>query len=91
MLWFAALNVILISLFIAVNMANPGSCVFFFTDADAKDPERADELIHLVNEKNMRILYLLRDECHRRRRRTSHFNVPENVQCIKNNIIRRAG
>lgn len=72
-------------------MANPGSCVFFFTDADAKDPERYDELIHLVNNKNMRILYLLRDECHRRRRRRSQFRVPENVQCIKNHIIRRAG
>lgn len=59
MLWFVVLNVILILLFIVVNMVNLGLCVFFFIDVDVKDLERVDEFIYLVNEKNMRIFYLL--------------------------------
>ncbi|XP_061188708.1 uncharacterized protein LOC133196872 [Saccostrea echinata] len=74
----------------ALKMANPGSCVFFFTDADAKDPEKANEVINLVNSKHMKLVYFLRGDCDGRRRR-SVFNVPQNVQCIPNENKRRTG
>lgn len=73
---------------IALNAANPGSCVFFFTDADAKDKDRMHEVINLVNAKKMKLVYFLRGECSSRRRR-SYFTVPENVQCIPNDGSRR--
>lgn len=73
-----------------MNAANPGSCVFFFTDADAKDEDRIHEVIRLANSKKMRLVYFLRGECSSRRRR-SPFTVPENVKCIPNEVTKRAG
>lgn len=79
-------------IFIALNAANPGSCVFFFTDADAKDDYRMNEVINLVNAKKMKLLYFLRDECPKlRRRRRSQFTVPDNVQCIPNDDSKGVG
>lgn len=73
-----------------MNAANPGSCVFFFTDADAKDEDRMLEVIRLANSKKMKLVYFLRGDCSSRRRRSS-FTVPENVECIPNEVTNRAG
>nr|XP_022340887.1 von Willebrand factor A domain-containing protein 7-like [Crassostrea virginica] len=74
----------------ALNAANPGSCVFFFTDADAKDEDRKNEVIQLVNDKKIKLLYFLRGQCSSRRRR-SDFTLPDNIQCIPNDDSKRVG
>lgn len=65
--------------------------MFFFTDADAKDPEKMNEVITLINKKHLKLVYFLRGECGGvRRRRRSQFTV-QNAQCIRNDNSRRAG
>lgn len=75
----------------ALKIANPGSCVFFFTDADAKDPEKQNEVINLINDKHIKLVSFLRGDCGGgSRRRRSEFTV-QNPTCILNDNSRRAG
>lgn len=87
-LWLTDLNFVLLK---ALKIANPGSCVFFFTDADAKDPEKQNDVINLVNAKHFKLVYFLRGDCAGGgRRRRSEFTV-QNPTCILNGNSRRAG
>ncbi|XP_062590451.1 von Willebrand factor A domain-containing protein 7-like [Saccostrea cucullata] len=75
----------------AMKIAQPGSCVFFFTDADAKDPELLPDVIQLINTRGLRLLQFLRGNCsspassggsHHLTRRSAFNN--HDVQCIPN-------
>lgn len=50
-------------LYSGIKEATSGSCLFFFTDADAKDENRFDEVIQLIKAKNINAIFLLRGSC----------------------------
>jgi hypothetical protein len=46
--------------FIAMKLAEPGSCIFHFTDADAKDPELLPDVTELINNKSLHLMHFVR-------------------------------
>ncbi|KAK3083716.1 hypothetical protein FSP39_001940 [Pinctada imbricata] len=57
----------------AVNYSLPGSTIYFFSDADAKDANLGPTVINKANEKKIKIEFLLTGSCRRRRRRTGKY------------------
>ena len=53
---------------VAIEKVLPRSPVFVFTDADAKDSYRFNELIRAVKAKDIRLELFISNECARRRR-----------------------
>ena len=47
----------------------PESIIYFFSDADAKDEQRANEVNSLAKEKKVKIIFFLTGECSRRKKR----------------------
>lgn len=46
-------------------MSAPGSCLFFFTDADPKDSkEYGSRVVQAVREKDIHIFFILKGDCH---------------------------
>ncbi|KAJ8316227.1 hypothetical protein KUTeg_006241 [Tegillarca granosa] len=41
----------------------PGSCVFFFTDADPKDPELESQVVQTARNKDIHLMLFLRGQC----------------------------
>lgn len=41
-----------------------GSCVFFFTDADPKDPELRNEVVNLIKTKDLHLVSFITGQCH---------------------------
>ncbi|KAJ8316225.1 hypothetical protein KUTeg_006239 [Tegillarca granosa] len=44
-------------------MSAPGSCLFFFTDADAKDTYYEADIVRAAKEKNIHLTLFLRGDC----------------------------
>lgn len=46
-----------------INMSAPGSCLFFFTDVDAKDTYYEADVVRAAKEKNIHLTLFLRGDC----------------------------
>lgn len=46
-----------------MKLSLPGSCVFFFTDADPKDPELESQVKQMARDKNIHLMLFLRGQC----------------------------
>lgn len=53
----------------AIQYSRPGSTVMVFTDADAKDFDREQEVIDAATAKNIKISLVMTGQCSRRKRR----------------------
>ena len=47
----------------------PESIIYYFSDADAKDEQRANEVMSLAKEKKVKIIFFLTSQCSRRKKR----------------------
>ncbi|CAC5395103.1 unnamed protein product [Mytilus coruscus] len=47
----------------AMQHARNGSCVFFFTDADPKDPELRNDVVNLIRTKNLHLVSFITGQC----------------------------
>ncbi|XP_046366074.2 von Willebrand factor A domain-containing protein 7-like isoform X2 [Haliotis rufescens] len=54
----------------ALSVCNPDSQMYVFTDASAKDFNRVDRILTLLDQKKVKIDFLLTSDCSRRRRET---------------------
>ena len=47
----------------AITVVRPGSCIFFYSDADPKDSELEAQVIREAKAKNIHIAFLIRGSC----------------------------
>ncbi|XP_063399674.1 von Willebrand factor A domain-containing protein 7-like [Mytilus trossulus] len=48
----------------AMQHARNGSCVFFFTDADPKDPDLRNDVVNLIRSKDLHLVSFITGQCH---------------------------
>ena len=60
----------------------PGSVIYYFSDADAKDEQRANEVYSLAKEKKVKITFFLTGQCSRRRKRHIAAQCPQVLRDI---------
>lgn len=62
-------------------MSRSGSCLFVFACADKNDKDKEHEIINLINNKSMKVIYFPREQ-HGGRRHPYVLNLSGNKHCI---------
>jgi hypothetical protein len=76
-----------ISFLLAIQLSRKESTVLVFSDADAKDADREDEVKAAALDKNIEVTFLLTGTCSRRRRRETQGIVILFICCILYEVL----